>query len=363
MAGRGRRDRDRRHRRAGAAGARRPLQPIRPAEEPRPERVGADRGPAQAAARPDPQPRRDRQGLRGARARHVRGGHGGARRGAGRSFARRGGPGRGDPEPGPRPALRGRRGVPGAAGGREFPSAAERARRDREPDRGLPAGLQRHRADVQQRDPDVPRRRDRRPVRVRGTGVLRDGRGGARRPARRLHTTRRRERRLPRHRPLRPPSPPRARAAPPVARARRALALAAAAAAALTLAGVAHAQSRSTCRRRTSPSTVAKDGSLVVDEDDHVRLQRLVHGAFRDIPLRSGESIDEIAVSEGGRSYRPGACVELGCSDAPGTYGTTRVGDGSSGSSGTTRRATSCARSTSTTASAAWRSPTTTSWT
>ena len=56
------------------------LQPLRPLSEPRRQRVGADRGPAQAPVGPDPEPHRDGEGLRGARARHVRGGHRGARR-------------------------------------------------------------------------------------------------------------------------------------------------------------------------------------------------------------------------------------------------------------------------------------------
>ncbi len=51
---------------------------LRPAAQPRRQRVGADRGAAQAALGPDPEPRRDGQGLRGPRARDVRGRHGGA---------------------------------------------------------------------------------------------------------------------------------------------------------------------------------------------------------------------------------------------------------------------------------------------
>jgi len=74
------------------------LQPTRPPAERGQHGLVEHRRAAEAAERPDPEPRRGRQGLRGARARHVRGGHRGARRGAGRTFARRGGPGRGDPE-------------------------------------------------------------------------------------------------------------------------------------------------------------------------------------------------------------------------------------------------------------------------
>ena len=51
------------------------LQRARPEAQPGRQRLGADRRAAAAAARPDPEPRRDGEGLRGARARHVRGGH------------------------------------------------------------------------------------------------------------------------------------------------------------------------------------------------------------------------------------------------------------------------------------------------
>ena len=99
--------------------------------QPRRQRVGADRGAAQASVGPDPEPRRDREGLRGARARHVRGRH----RGAGQRAARAGTGGdggrRGHPRPGARPPVRGRRGVPGAPGRRELPAAPDRAGRRR----------------------------------------------------------------------------------------------------------------------------------------------------------------------------------------------------------------------------------------
>ena len=73
-------DRDPRRRSADRPGADRALQPLRPVPQPRRQLVGADRGPAEAAVGPDPEPRRDGEGLRAARARHVRGGHRGARR-------------------------------------------------------------------------------------------------------------------------------------------------------------------------------------------------------------------------------------------------------------------------------------------
>ena len=51
-------------------------------------------------------------------------------------------------------------------------------------------------------------------------------------------------------------------------------------------------------------------------------------GAYRDIPLREGESIDGVFVSEGSERYRPGASAELGSFGLPGTFGTERLDDG-----------------------------------
>ena len=72
---------------------------------------------------------------------------------------------------------------------------------------------------------------------------------------------------------------------------------------------------------------VAKDGSLLVDEHITYAFSGPFSGGFRDIPLRDGETIDRVRVTEDGRTYRPGGCTELGCIDAAGTYGTTKVGD------------------------------------
>ncbi|HWH05064.1 MAG TPA: DUF2207 domain-containing protein, partial [Gaiellaceae bacterium] len=51
-------------------------------------------------------------------------------------------------------------------------------------------------------------------------------------------------------------------------------------------------------------------------------------GAFREIPLRAGERLDDVAVLEGGRRYTAGASAELDSSGAPDTFGTTTTGDG-----------------------------------
>lgn len=92
--------------------------------------------------------------------------------------ARRGGAGGGDPGRRPRTAVRGRRGLSGAAGGRELPPAPEPARGHREPHRGFARRLQRHCLDLQQRHPDLSGRRLCRALRVHGARVLR-GRAAA----------------------------------------------------------------------------------------------------------------------------------------------------------------------------------------
>ena len=51
-------------------------------------------------------------------------------------------------------------------------------------------------------------------------------------------------------------------------------------------------------------------------------------GAFREIPLRDGETLDQVAVSEEDVRYRPGASAELGSAGEPGTFGTTETDKG-----------------------------------
>ena len=48
-------------------------------------------------------------------------------------------------------------------------------------------------------------------------------------------------------------------------------------------------------------------------------------GAYRDIPVRSGESITDVSVSEGTTLYRPGANTELGGFGLPGSFGVTGI--------------------------------------
>src|SRR5262249_19201133 len=63
---------------------------------------------------------------------------------------------------------------------------------------------------------------------------------------------------------------------------------------------------------------IALDGSLLVHES--ITIEGAYHGAYRDIPLRRGESIDRIAVSEGSTRYTRGGSTKLGSIDTPGTF-------------------------------------------
>ena len=70
------------------------------------------------------------------------------------------------------------------------------------------------------------------------------------------------------------------------------------------------------------------DGSVVVDENITFAFDGTYTGAFREIPLRDGEAVDEVGVFESGTAYRAGASAELGSSGEPGTFGTTETDDG-----------------------------------
>src|SRR4051812_47351662 len=63
---------------------------------------------------------------------------------------------------------------------------------------------------------------------------------------------------------------------------------------------------------------VAPDGSLLVVE--HITIEGAFHGAYRDIPLRKGESIDRIQLSEQGEPYKRGGSTKLGSIDTPHTF-------------------------------------------
>ena len=63
---------------------------------------------------------------------------------------------------------------------------------------------------------------------------------------------------------------------------------------------------------------VAPDGSLLVAE--HITITGAYHGAYRDIPLRKGESIDRISISEGATRYARGGSTKLGSIDRSDTF-------------------------------------------
>jgi hypothetical protein len=73
---------------------------------------------------------------------------------------------------------------------------------------------------------------------------------------------------------------------------------------------------------------IRPDGSLGVTEHITFLFSGPFEGAFREVPLREGERIDAMGVSEGDQRYAPGASAELGSTGAPGTFGTTSTGDG-----------------------------------
>ncbi len=100
----------------------------------------------------------------------------------------------------------------------------------------------------------------------------------------------------------------------------RAGALLVAALAALAFTGIAGAKSFTLPEARVAVQ-VTTDGSLVVDEFITYAFNGPFTGGYRDIPLRAGESVDQVRVSESGQAYRPGGCTELGCADAAGSFG------------------------------------------
>ncbi|HZO61354.1 MAG TPA: DUF2207 domain-containing protein, partial [Gaiellaceae bacterium] len=63
---------------------------------------------------------------------------------------------------------------------------------------------------------------------------------------------------------------------------------------------------------------VAPNGALLVTE--RITIGGAYHGAYRDIPLRKGESIDRITVAEGDRRYTRGGSTKLGSIDRSDTF-------------------------------------------
>jgi uncharacterized membrane protein len=73
---------------------------------------------------------------------------------------------------------------------------------------------------------------------------------------------------------------------------------------------------------------VEPDGSLSIEEHITFAFDGSFSGAYRDVPLRQGEVIQDVFVAEEGNRYSPGASAELGSFGVPGTFGTTRVDGG-----------------------------------
>ena len=106
---------------------------------------------------------------------------------------------------------------------------------------------------------------------------------------------------------------------------RRSLTLAATVGAALSLVGAAQAQTYSLVSSDVQVE-VRPDGSVGVDENITVAFSGSFTYGFREIPLRSGERMDEIGVSENGKAYGPGAPTELEPGGPPGTFGVEDLG-------------------------------------
>ena len=73
---------------------------------------------------------------------------------------------------------------------------------------------------------------------------------------------------------------------------------------------------------------VQDDGSLAITETISFAFDGSFSGAYRDVPLREGERITDVSVSENGLRYAPGASAELGSQGAPNTFGTTPIDGG-----------------------------------
>ena len=70
---------------------------------------------------------------------------------------------------------------------------------------------------------------------------------------------------------------------------------------------------------------VNDDATLDVTERLTYNFSGSFSGAYRDIPIRAGESISNVTVTDTGGSYKFGGCVELGCFSPPGTFGVATI--------------------------------------
>jgi hypothetical protein len=73
---------------------------------------------------------------------------------------------------------------------------------------------------------------------------------------------------------------------------------------------------------------IQPDGSVDVTEYLTYSFSGSFSGGYRDIPLRRGEKISNISVSEGPISYTPGAPTAIGSRGVPHSFGTTFIPEG-----------------------------------
>jgi uncharacterized membrane protein len=107
----------------------------------------------------------------------------------------------------------------------------------------------------------------------------------------------------------------------------RLLIVAVAAAAMLALPAIAQARSLKVVDANVHEA-LAKDASLLVTEDLTWKIEGTYEAAYRDIPLREGEKITDVQVSENGKPYDPGGATAYGSHDRPGVFGVTSIPGG-----------------------------------
>ena len=73
---------------------------------------------------------------------------------------------------------------------------------------------------------------------------------------------------------------------------------------------------------------VLPTGAVRVTEEITFAFQGSFSGAYRDVPLREGETMSEITVGEGERTYRPGGSPTIGTPGPAGTFATTAIDGG-----------------------------------
>ena len=73
---------------------------------------------------------------------------------------------------------------------------------------------------------------------------------------------------------------------------------------------------------------IDEHGAVLVTERITYLFNGSFSGGYREIPLRAGERIDRVSVSEDGTEYQPGAPTELGSSGPVGSFGSTTIPGG-----------------------------------